>query len=75
MDEELHAINMMNLVVKIIMRDMTILEMVVVVVGGLVIVAGMEDELMGMVVTAMCVLMKNLMILIMKRDLMIMKIP
>jgi len=75
-DEGLLGINMMNLVVKILMRDMTVLEMVVVMVGGLVIMARMEDELMGVVVTTMCILtMKNLMIVIMKRDLMIMKIP
>jgi len=67
---------MMNLVVKILIRDMTISEMVVKVVGGLVIMARMGDELMGVVVTTMCILtMKNLMIVIMKRDLMIMKIP
>jgi hypothetical protein len=70
---------MKNLVVKILMRDMafmTISDMVLVVVGGLVIMAEMEDELTGMVMTAVCVLkMKNLMTLIMKRDLMIMKIP
>jgi hypothetical protein len=58
------------------MRDMTVSEMVMVVVGGLVIVAAMEDKLMSMVVTTVCILkMKNLMILIMKRDLMTMKIP
>jgi hypothetical protein len=50
--------------------------MVLVVVGGRVIMAEMEDELTGMVMTDVCVLkMKNLMTLIMKRDLMIMKIP
>jgi hypothetical protein len=76
MDEGLLANNMMNLVVKILMQDMTISEMVMVVVGGLVIVAEMEDGLTGMVVTTMCVLkMKNPMTLIMKRDLVIMKIP
>ena len=76
MDEGLLAINMMNLVVKILMQDMTASEMVVVVVGGLVIMAGMEDELTGVVMTTVCVLMmKNLMILITKRDLTIMKIP
>jgi hypothetical protein len=76
MDEGLLGINMMNLVVKILMRDMTVSEMVMVVVGGLVIVAAMEDKLMSMVVTTVCILkMKNLMILIMKRDLMTMKIP
>jgi hypothetical protein len=61
-----------------LMRDMTFMtvsKMDVVVEGGLVIMAGMEDELMGMVVTTVCVLkMKNLMTLIMKRGLMIMKI-
>ena len=67
---------MMILVVKILMRDVIISEMVVKVVGGLVIMARMEDELMGVVVTTVCILtMKNLMIVIMKRDLMIMKIP
>ena len=76
MDEGLLGINMMNLVVKILMRDMTALEMVVVVVGELVIMAGMENELMGMVVTTVCVLkMQNLMTLIIKMDLMIMRIP
>jgi hypothetical protein len=76
MDEGLLASNMMNLVVKILMRDMTISEMVMVVVGGLVIVAEMEDGLTGMVVTTMCVLkMKNPMTMIMKSDLVIMKIP
>ena len=75
-DEGLLAINMMNLVVKILMQDMTTLEMVMVVVGGLVIMAGMEEELTGVVVTTMCVLkMKNLLTLIMKRGLIIMKIP
>jgi len=61
------------------MQDMafvTVLEMVRVVEGRLVIKAGMEDELTGMVVTTVCVLkMKDLMTLIMKRDLMILKIP
>jgi hypothetical protein len=66
----------MNLVVKILMWAMTISEMVVEVVGGLVIIARMGDDLMGMVVTTVCILtMKNLMILIMKRNLMIIKIP
>jgi hypothetical protein len=66
----------MNLVVKILMRAMTISEMVVEVVGGLVIIARMGDDLMGMVVTTVCILtMKNLMILIVKRNLMIIKIP
>ena len=75
-DEGLLGINMMNLVVKILMRDMTVSEMVVVVVGELVILPEMEDELTGMVMTTVCVFkMKNLMILIMKRDLMIMRIP
>jgi hypothetical protein len=49
--------------------------MVVGVLGRLVIVARMGDELMGMVVTTVCISIKNLMILIMKRDLLIMKIP
>ena len=79
MDEGLLAINMMNLVEKFLMQDMafvTVLEMVRVVEGRLVIKAGMEDELTGMVVTTVCVLkMKDLMTLIMKRDLMILKIP
>ena len=75
-DEGLLGINMMNLVEKILMRDMTISEMVMVVVDGLDIMVGMEDELTGMVVTTVCVLkMKDLMTLIMKRDLMILKIP
>jgi hypothetical protein len=75
MDEGLLASNMMNLVVKILMRDMTISEMVVVVVGGLVIMAEREDGLMGVVVTTMCVLkMKKPMTLIIKRDLVIMRI-
>ena len=76
MDKGLLAINMMNLVVKILMQDMTASEMVVVVVGGLVIMAGMEEELTGVVVTTMCILkMKNPMTLIMRRDLVIMRIP
>jgi hypothetical protein len=57
MDEGLLAINMMNLVVKILMQDMafvTVSEMVMVVEGGLVIVAKMEDELTGVVVTTVC---------------------
>ena len=55
---------------------MTISEIVMVVVGGLVIVAEMEDELMDVVVTTMCILkMKNPMTLIMRRDLVIMRIP
>jgi len=63
-------INMMNLVVKILMQDMTILEMVVVVVGRLVNMAKMDDELMGVVVTIMCVLMmKSLMTMLKKRGL------
>jgi hypothetical protein len=50
--------------------------MVVVVLGGLVIMAGMEDELTSMVVTTVCILkMKNLMTLIINRDLIIMRIP
>jgi len=57
MGEGLLGINMINLVVKIMMQDMTVLEMVVEVVGGLVIMAKMEDELMGMVIAIMCVLM------------------
>jgi hypothetical protein len=49
---------------------MTILEMVVVVVGRLVIMAKMDDELMGVVVTIMCVLMmKSLMTMLKKRSL------
>ena len=75
-DEGLLSLNMMNLVVKTLMQDMTILEIVMVVVGGLVIVAEMEDELMDVVVTTMCILkMKNPMTLIMRRDLVIMRIP
>jgi hypothetical protein len=57
MDEGLLAITMMNLVVKILMQDMafvTVSEMVMVVEGGLVIVAKMEDELTGVVVTTVC---------------------
>ena len=55
---------------------MTISEIVMVVVGGLVIMAEMEDELMDVVVTTMCILkMKNPMTLIMRRDLVIMRIP
>jgi len=65
------GINMMNLVVKIMIQDMVILEMVVVVVGKLVIMAKMEDELMGVVMAIICVLMmKNLMTLMKKRGLM-----
>ena len=79
MDEGLLAINMMNLVEKFLMQDMafvTVSEMVRVVEGRLIIKAGMEDELTGMVMTTVCVLkMKDLMTLIMKRDLMILKIP
>jgi len=64
-------INMMNLVLKILMRDMTVSEMVVVVAGGLVIMARMEDELMGMVVAIVFILMmKNMITLIKKRGLM-----
>ena len=74
-DKGLLAINMMNLVVKILMQDMTASEMVVVVVGGLVIMAGMEEELTGVVVTTCVLKMKNLLTLIMKRGLIIMKIP
>ena len=57
MDEGLLAINTMNLVVKILMQEMafvTVSEMVMVVEGGLVIVARMEDELTGVVVTTVC---------------------
>ena len=62
------GINLMNLVLKILMEDMTVLEMVVVVAGGLVIMANMEDELMGMVVAIVFILMmKNLKNLITKR--------
>jgi len=54
------GINTMNLVLKILMQDMTA-EMVVVVAGGLVVMAKMEDELMGVVVAIMFILMmKNL---------------
>ena len=46
-------------------------DLVVVVVDGLVIMAKMEDELMGVVMAIVCVLMtKNLMTLIKKRGLM-----
>ena len=73
-DEGLLAINMMNLVVKILMRDITASKMLLVVVGKLVIKD--EMEITGVVMTTICVLkMKNLMTLIMKRDLMIMRIP
>jgi len=62
---------MMNLVLKFLMQDMTVSEMVVVVVGGLVIMANMEDELMGMVVAIVFILMmKNLITFIKKRGLM-----
>ena len=57
MDKGLLAINMMNLVEKFLMQDMafvTVLEMVRVVEGRLVIKAGMEDELTGVVVTTVC---------------------
>jgi len=65
------GINLMNLVLKIIMEDMTISEMVVVVAGGLVIMAKMEDELMDVVVAIKFILMmKNLRTLITKRGLM-----
>jgi len=64
-------INLMNLVLKILMQDMTVSEMVMTVAGGLVIMAKMEDELMDMVVAIEFILMmKNLITLITKRDLM-----
>jgi len=64
-------INLMNLVLKILMEDVTVLEMVMVVAGGLVIMAKMEDELMDVVVDIVFILMmKNLISLIMKRGLM-----
>jgi len=60
------SINMMNLV----MQDMTVSEMVVLIVGGLVIMAKMEDELMDVVVAIVFILMmKNLITLITKRGL------
>jgi hypothetical protein len=66
----LPSINMMNLVLKILMQNMTVSEMVVVVVVELVIMANIEDELMGVVMAIVCVLMmKNLMTLIKKRGL------
>jgi len=46
MGRGLLSINMMNLVLKILMQDMTISEMVMLVAGRLVIMAKMEDELM-----------------------------
>jgi len=65
------GINMMNLVLKILMEDMTVLEMVMVVAGGLVIMAKMEDALMDVVVAIVFILMmKNLITLITKRGLM-----
>ena len=65
------GINLMNLVLKILMEDMTVSEMVVVVAGGLVIMAKMEDELMDVVVAIEFILMmKNLITLITKRGLM-----
>jgi len=65
------GINLMNLVQKILMEDMTISEMVVVVAGGLVIMARMEDELIDVVVAIVFILMmKNLITLITKRGLM-----
>ena len=55
------GINMMNLVLKILIQDMTVSEMVVLVAGGLVIMAKMEDKLMGVVVAIVFILMmKNL---------------
>ena len=71
MGRGLLGINLMNLVLKILMEDMTVLEMVVVVVGGLVIMAKMEDELMGVVVAIEFILMmRNLITLVTKRALM-----
>jgi len=65
------GINLMNLVLKILIEDMTVSEMVVVVAGGLVIMAKMEDELMDVVVAIEFILMmKNLITLITKRGLM-----
>jgi len=64
-------LNLMNLVLKILMEDMTVSEMVVVVAGWLVIMAKMEDELMDVVVAIEFILMmKNLITLITKRGLM-----
>jgi hypothetical protein len=71
MGRGLLGINLMNLVLKILMEDMTVSEMVVVVVGGLVIMAKMEDELMDVVVAIEFILMmKNLITLVTKRGLM-----
>ena len=65
------GINLMNLVLKILMQDMTVSEMVVVVAGRLVVMAKMEDELMGMVMAIVFILMmKNLINFIKKRGLM-----
>jgi len=65
------GINLMNLVLKILVQDMTISEMVVLVAGGLVIMAKMENEFMDMVVAIVFILMmKNLITLITKRGLM-----
>ena len=61
------GINLMNLVLKILMEDMTVSQMVVVVAGGLVIMAKMEDKLMDVVVAIVFILMmKNLLTLISK---------
>jgi len=52
-------------------EDTTVLGMVVVVVGGQVIMAKMEDELMGVVMAIVCILtMKNFMTIIKTRSLM-----
>ena len=67
MGRGLLGINLMNLVLKILMEDMTVSEMVVVVVGGLVIMAKMEDELIDVVVAIEFILMmKNLITLVTK---------
>jgi len=51
------GINLMNLVLKILMEDMTVSEMVVAVAGGLVIMAKMVDELMDVVIAIEFILM------------------
>jgi len=61
----------MNLVLKILMQNMTVSEMDVVVAGGLVIMTKKEDELMGVVVAIMFILMmKNLITFIKNMGLM-----
>jgi len=64
-------INLINLLLKILKQDMTVSQMIVVVAGGLVIMAKMEDEVMGVVVAIVFILMmKDLITLIKKRCLM-----